>query len=114
MKWRESPGRVIHPRPAPGIDPRPMPVMIRRPPGGDAAWIPDIAVLRIGAPGAVIVQVFVTDHLRIHVSPRRTAVLARDPGEAPLIEGIHAPRRFDIERDLIGSGCDHLRAGIDR
>src|SRR6185436_21060633 len=56
-----APRRVIHPGPAPRVDPSPMAVAVRGPPGGHAPGGPDVAVGRVGAPGAVGIEILVAD-----------------------------------------------------
>src|SRR5574337_692310 len=63
MEGREAPGLVIHPGPAPRIDPRPVAVAIRRPAGRHRGRVPDVAVLRHGVPLAVLVEVVAADHV---------------------------------------------------
>src|SRR6185312_7580972 len=58
-----APGRVIYPGPAPGVHPRPMPLLVRGPIGGHAIRYPDVAVARLGAPSAVAIEVLVADYV---------------------------------------------------
>src|SRR4030095_6914590 len=61
VRYGEAPRRVIHPRPTPRVDPRPMTIAVRRPAGGDAIRVPDVAVGRVVAPRAVRIEVLVAN-----------------------------------------------------
>ena len=60
---RETPGRVIDPRPAPRFDPRPVTILIRRPVRCHAIGHPHVPVSLRSAPAAVFVEIFVTDYI---------------------------------------------------
>ena len=68
MRHGEAPGRVIHPRPTPGVDPCPMSVAVRRPAGGHASRDPDVAVGRVHVPGAVRIEVLIADHVLRYIA----------------------------------------------
>ena len=95
MGHGETPGRVIHPRPAPGIDPRPMSVAVGGPIGTHAARDPDVAVGRVGAPGAVRIQVLIADHVLRYIAGGGRAVVAAVAIARPAIEFIEA-RRVEV------------------
>jgi hypothetical protein len=65
MERRETPRRVIHPRPAPGCYIRPTPMPIRHPAAFDLR-IPDRPILRRLRPRAVLVQILIARHRRHH------------------------------------------------
>src|ERR1700730_13567789 len=69
VSYRKTPRRVIDPSPTPWCDPRPMPVMVRRPARRNARC-PDVAVLGVGAPSTEIVQVLVPDEIRWNIAGR--------------------------------------------
>ncbi len=103
MKWRIAPGRVINPRPSPGSNPIPVARMIRRPPGRHLVGKPDVAVVRIVAPVALIIQVVITDHIARHVLCGTRKIITVIAILGPVIEVIEARNRFDIGVKLVGS-----------
>lgn len=56
-----SPTVVVDPRPSPWIDPRPMALVVRSP-SGLYVGKPNVTVIRSGAPVAVFVEIFESDH----------------------------------------------------
>ena len=114
MGHREAPGRVIHPRPAPGIDPRPMSVAIRRPVGGHAIRIPDVSVGGIDAPGAVRIEVLVADDVRRHVACGGRIVVAPVALVRPAVEFVEARRVDGLHVPQSGSREAVLSPRIDR
>ena len=67
MEGRKAPRRIVNPSPAPGADPVPVAVAVRSPARGDLGGIPNMSVLRLIAPSAVIIQVAVADHVARNV-----------------------------------------------
>jgi hypothetical protein len=67
MERSESPRRVVNPGPSPRADPNPMPVMIRSPSRSDRGH-PNWTVRRNFAPHTVVIQIFVTDRVALHVA----------------------------------------------
>ena len=63
MKWGVAPGRVIYPSPSPGSDPRPVAFVVWSPSGIDMIGIPDVTVIRVVAPVAVVIKIFVADNI---------------------------------------------------
>jgi hypothetical protein len=63
VEGRVSPGGVIDPRVSPGRNPVPVALAIRRPAWGDVVRVPDVAVVPIVAPVAIVIQVFVADDI---------------------------------------------------
>ena len=88
-----APGRVIDPGPAPGVDPGPMAVAIRRPARGHAVRRPDVAVARIDTPGAIAVEVFVADDFARDIARRDRALAAAVALARPAVQIVVAPRR---------------------
>ena len=62
MEWSVAPWRVIHPGPSPGGNPGPMTVAIGSPSRSNSRH-PYVAVIRIGTPGAVVIQVLIADNI---------------------------------------------------
>jgi hypothetical protein len=71
MKRREPPGLVVHPVPAPGLDPYPAARAIGRPIGGHRFRVPDLAVIGGRGPFAVGIELLVAGHRRRDVVGRR-------------------------------------------
>ena len=86
MRHRKTPGCIVDPGPAPGVDPGPMAVAVRRPVGSHAVRDPDLAVTRVVAPVAMGVQVLVADHVRRHITRRDRVVIYAVAGSAPAVE----------------------------
>src|SRR5690606_21807556 len=61
MEWRETPARIVDPRPAPRRNVRPAAEAVWSPVVGDVSRAPDITVFRFADPLAVVVQVLVAD-----------------------------------------------------
>ena len=87
---REAPGRCVYPGPAPRADVRPVAIAVGRPVGGHVRGIPDLAVVRVGLPGAVLVQILRTDHVRRHILLRRRGGVALVAAVAPGVEVVAA------------------------
>ena len=113
MERRKAPGLVIDPAPAPGLDPDPMPFAIRSPARRDAAREPDLAILRDGAPGAVLVELLIAGHLRRHVIRGREAALVIIARAAPFCERV-ARRALGRRGQRLRPADDCRVAGIDR
>ena len=94
VEGREAPGRVVDPGPAPGADPGPAAVAVRRPVGLHRDRHPHGAVLGVAFPAAVAVQFLGAGHLGRHVAVGGAAlvaaVLARHP-VAELVVGQRVP-----------------------
>src|SRR3981189_728321 len=67
VSYRKPPRRVIDPGPAPRRDPRPVPIVIGRPPHRNPRR-PNIPILDIGTPSAEIIQVLVTNKIRRNIT----------------------------------------------
>ena len=76
VERRETPRGIIHPRPSPRIDPRPMAFAIRRPTARHLLWKPYVPVTLHGAPRPVAVEILVADDFRRHVTHRHHAIEA--------------------------------------
>ena len=107
VKRRKSPGRVVHPGPAPRIHPDPMAVVIGRPSIGSAVGNPYGAVIGRVAPGSILVQVLISDQLARDIARRRRLVVALVAARAP---GIHLIARRSSSGLIAGLiDADHLR-----
>src|SRR5207302_4890377 len=86
MKGRIAPRRIIHPCPAPWCNPGPVAIMIGCPADRHCGRHPNLSVLRVVAPDAVLVEILVANHLRRHVSCRTGALFAAVALLAPIVE----------------------------
>src|SRR5207244_4675770 len=64
VERRETPRRLVHPGPAPGIDPAPIPGAVRHPADSDRRRHHDIAVTLDVAPAYVLGEIMITDDIR--------------------------------------------------
>ena len=74
VKRGVAPRRIIYPCPTPGSNPVPVAFPIRCPPGGNPVGEPDMPVVGIVAPVAVVIQIRVTNE-----HPRERYRAERDP-----------------------------------
>ena len=63
MERSEAPCRIVDPGPAPGLDPAPVSVAIRRPSCFDSSWEPNAAVAADFPPRTVLIQVFISNYI---------------------------------------------------
>src|SRR5262249_29421360 len=90
VKGSKSPGSIINPRPAPGIDPGPVTVAIGSPIRNNSGRHPHGSISGDYAPATVTIQIFVSDHLRRYVPDRYYAALTLIANAAPIIKAIEA------------------------
>ena len=64
MERGKTPAHVVLPGPSPGVNPDPAPVMIRCPSRLNPARIPNCSVIPGLLPVAIIVEIFIADHIR--------------------------------------------------
>src|ERR1700676_3420851 len=88
MKRSKSPLLIIYPGVSPGLDVRPMAVMIRSPACFDTAREPHIAVLGGRLPRTLAIEILVTDDVGGHIASRDGVVPTTVPALAPRIERI--------------------------
>ena len=69
-----------------------MAVTVRRPAGAHASRRPDVAVVRVGAPGAVGIKVLIADQFGRHIARGQRIVAAAVAFARPAIQIIVAPR----------------------
>src|SRR6266478_5110591 len=110
----KAPGRVIHPRPTPRRNPCPVAVAIRRPSNHGNVREPDRAVFRNLAPAAVIVEVFIADHVIGNVAARDCVFFAVIALAAPAIEIVVTIRALHVCIQRISSGENALVTGMNR
>src|ERR1700733_1814185 len=111
MEWRKSPRLVFHPRPTPRSNERPVPVAIRSPIRSHSIRNPHMAILSIVLPSAVIVEVFVTDHIRRNIPRRFEPVFTPVTLHRPFLKVIRLRERLLVIVHLIRPGESVLLAG---
>ena len=93
VEWSKAPRLGAHPSPAPGIDPGPVAVSIWSPVRIHVRGHPDRSVALHILPVAVLVEIFIADHVGRHVAGRGGALFARFAGRAKAVEVVG---RWDI------------------
>jgi len=88
VKGRETPRSIIHPGPSPRTDPDPVAVAVWRPTRCHRRRRPDCAVSWIIFPGPILIEIFGTNHVWIHVAGRSRVVLLPVSRAAPFIKAI--------------------------
>ena len=88
VERRETPRRLVHPGPAPGIDPAPIPSAVRHPADRDRRRKPDIAVALDVAPAAVFVEIRIADDVGRDITRAHRRILAPVAIEPPAVEFI--------------------------
>ena len=92
VRWRETPGRIVHPGPAPGLDQAPLPVAVGRPVRRHGVRVPDGAVGDVAGPLAVAVQRLIADHVARQVARGLRCFVGADARGHPLVEGVDGAR----------------------
>ena len=87
----KAPRSIIHPGPAPGLDPRPMSISIRRPIRRDSR-LPYRTIVRCFGPDSVIVEILGPDHSRGNVLCRNRRVLPSVAYPAPAVKAVKSRR----------------------
>src|SRR5262249_54235367 len=111
---REAPGRVVHPGPAPGRDPHPVAVAVRRPSGDRGVREPHRAVFGNRPPAAVFIEILVAHHVVRHVAGRLRALPPRIAVAAPAVEIVVARIAFDVGAQLVGAFKRRGLSGVNR
>ena len=114
MVGREAPGCVVHPGPTPRRDPGPMPVVIGSPVCGDRVRHPHVAIARLIAPAAVLIQVVITGHFARNVTSGLGLIFAAVAGRAPLVPRIGSRSGCEVVGNLIVAPHGYLLARVDR
>ncbi len=111
MEWSKTPGSIVHPSPAPGRNPNPVAIAVRRPTNDGGVWKPNRAVFGHLAPTAVVIEVFVADDIGRDVARGLRAILAAVAITAPVVEVVVIAETLNVGVELIGAG---KRAGFPR
>src|SRR5262249_37377406 len=110
MKWRVAPGIIVNPGPAPRIDPSPVSFTIRHPARGHPGE-PDVTVFRIRTPIAIVIEVFVADHIARAVTRGPGLVRTAIAGVTPVIKLIRRTNLFRLGIERTGAGEDGALTG---
>ncbi|EWS54995.1 hypothetical protein X551_02201 [Methylibium sp. T29] len=97
VEGREAPGRVVDPGPAPGPHVGPVPVAVGGPAVGQAARVPDGAVVRRGGPVAVLVERLDAGGLGRDIARGGQAVLVAVACLGPRIEVVALAHRAQLQ-----------------
>ena len=84
----KTPRLITHPTPAPGLDPVPVTVAVRGPVGANTAGIPDMPVLGLVSPSAMVIQVVIPGHVSRNIISRSRAILFQLALLRPTIESV--------------------------
>ena len=106
MEGREAPRGVVDPGVAPGGDVGPVAGGVGAPAVGDVVGEPDGAVLGVGLPGAVGIEVGVANHLRADVAGGDGVLVTLVEAGAPGVQGVVLGEVGVLELD--GVGAMHL------
>ena len=98
----KTPGRVVNPGPAPGVDPGPVAIPVRCPVGRHALRHPHVAVGRVAPPAAMGIQVLVTQHVGRDVTRGDRAVHLALAAGRPDFEGVGS---CDRQRLVFAQAC---------
>src|SRR5258708_2882379 len=113
MERRVAPRRVIDPSPSPRRNPIPVAVAVGRPIGGNAAGEPDMGVVAVVAPVAVIVEVIVAYDIVRDVLRRPGGFVAMITAVGPIVERVRTANLYHIGTKLISAGESRTLAGVD-
>src|SRR5258707_4666914 len=104
MERRKAPGSIIYPGPAPGRNPHPVAIAIRRPTDDGGMGEPNGAVLGHRAPATVVVEVFVTNNIGRNVARGLRAIFAAVAVTAPVVEGVAGiARSLNVRGQVVGA-----------
>ena len=112
VRGRKTPGRVVDPGPAPGLDPRPAAIAVRRPVGYGDLRVPHGAVGGVLRPLAIGVELLVARQVARHELGRGRAVFQRVARGHPLVKRV-ALRRAGLGDDQRAPAVEHLLARAD-
>ncbi len=111
MRRGIAPRRRVDPRVAPTADARPVAVAVRRPARHHFGREPDVAVVGIALPRAVMIEIGIADHFRRHVAGRRAAFVVAIAIRAPRVERIARHRIAHIGELGLRADQDHRLSG---
>src|SRR5260370_2819 len=110
MERRKAPGSIINPGPAPGRNPHPVAIAIRRPTDDGGVGEPNGAVLGHRGPATVVVEIFIANHIGRDVARGLRAVFAAVAVTRPTVEVVIViAESLNVGVELVGTG---KRAGF--
>ena len=104
-----APGRVVDPSPSPGRDPIPVSFVIRSPAFIDVVGEPDVSVVGVVAPVAVVVKIVVTNYIGREVMRGAGIIVAMIAGFRPTVKLICVADLLYVGVQRIGAA---ERAGL--
>src|SRR5581483_9054177 len=96
VEWSESPRRIVNPGPAPRSDPHPVAEAVGSPSRRYCRGNPNRTVGRDIAPGAVLVEILVADHVRRYIARCHDALFALVPNQAPVVKAVGSRSFIDL------------------
>src|SRR6202034_211475 len=103
MERRKAPRLSVHPGPAPRRNVHPVASLIGSPSRYHSAGNPHRAIIRIGAPVAVLVEIVVSIDVSGNISGRLGGIFALIARLAPVFEFVKAWRRGSVIGNLVGA-----------
>ena len=116
VEWRKTPRRVVHPGPAPRADIIPVARAVGSPVATHFVFvgIPDVPVLRLFVPRAMIVQVAVSHHVARNVFCGNRIVFFQIAFRGPAIQPVGTRRALNIGFDILRASEFSLLTGVNR
>ncbi len=107
MHRRVTPRRRIDPGVAPAADARPVAVAVGSPAGRDVRGEPDVSVIGIALPAAVMIELRVSHHVRRDVLHGSAAFVIAIAVAAPCVEGVTLDCVAHVSAGGFGAGEKH-------
>src|SRR2546429_3175476 len=105
MEGSKAPRLIVDPRPAPRRNPNPMAVAIGSPAHDSGVGKPNSAIFGNGAPAAVFVEVFVTNHIGRNIAGGLRVIFAAVAVTAPVVEVVViVAETLNVGVELVNSG----------
>src|SRR5260370_12313401 len=112
MEGREAPRFILDPCPAPRRDPGPVSISIGSPVRGNPRRKPHGSVVGNASPLAVIIQIFVADHVTRDVACGRRALVPDISGPAPIVEVLGTFGTPNVKPQRVRTGNARILAGV--
>ncbi|PYU87398.1 MAG: hypothetical protein DMG51_02360 [Acidobacteria bacterium] len=100
----KAPRRIVNPGPAPRPNPVPIAIAVRSPSGVNRSGIPNVAVFRLVTPGAVVVEVVITDHVARYVARGGRVVFFAVALSGPAVEAVGTGSFLNDVVDAVRAG----------
>ena len=103
VEGRKAPRLIFYPGPSPRGNKCPMAVTVRRPISRDADRLPDVAILWVRAPAAIIIEVLVAGHVRRNIVAAADTVFAVIARLRPTSKIVGRLNVRDVIAELVGT-----------